>query len=99
MDISTSVSNNNTPNQETYNYTYTHTEIGQGRRKGSNSSRKRGWWTLGAVTISTCSAYDCEFVALARDLQIPLITVDRQILNDFPETAISLDALVEPDYD
>lgn len=38
---------------------------------------------------SGCSAYDCEFVALARAERIPLITLDRQILTDFPETAIS----------
>lgn len=39
---------------------------------------------------SSCSAIDCEFVALARDLQVPLVTADRQILGDFPETATSL---------
>lgn len=36
---------------------------------------------------SACSAYDCEFVALAKDLQVPLVTVDRQILQHFPEIA------------
>jgi predicted nucleic acid-binding protein len=41
-----------------------------------------------------CSAYDCEFVALARDLNIPLVTTDKQILSDFPETAVSLDEFV-----
>jgi predicted nucleic acid-binding protein len=47
---------------------------------------------LQLVAQSTCSAYDCEFVALARDLGVPLLTVDRQILAQFPETAVSLDA-------
>jgi predicted nucleic acid-binding protein len=38
---------------------------------------------------SGCSAYDCEFVWLARDLRVPLLTADRQVLGAFPETAIS----------
>ena len=33
---------------------------------------------------STCSAYDCEFVALAMDLDVPLVTVDKQICRNFP---------------
>jgi predicted nucleic acid-binding protein len=40
---------------------------------------------------SGCSAYDCEFVVLALDLGVPLVTVDRQVLAAFPQTAISLD--------
>jgi predicted nucleic acid-binding protein len=36
---------------------------------------------------STCTAYDCEFVALATELRIPLITTDKQILHDFPRIA------------
>ncbi|MGD0382368.1 MAG: type II toxin-antitoxin system VapC family toxin [Thermoguttaceae bacterium] len=43
---------------------------------------------------STCSAYDCEFVALARDLGVPLVTVDKQIITQFPDTAIALDKFV-----
>ena len=49
---------------------------------------------LELVHISTCSAYDCEFVALARDLKVPLVTVDRQILKEFPDTGISLESYV-----
>jgi len=33
---------------------------------------------------SSCSAYDCEFVSLAMDLGIQLVTLDKQILKDFP---------------
>ncbi len=39
---------------------------------------------------SQCSAYDCEFVALARYLQLKLITQDKQILAQFPQYAIAL---------
>ncbi len=45
---------------------------------------------LQAASESRCSAYDCEFVALARELGLPLYTNDRQILRDFPELAVSL---------
>lgn len=37
---------------------------------------------------SDCSAYDCEYVALARALRIPLVTRDKALLASFPETAI-----------
>jgi predicted nucleic acid-binding protein len=38
-----------------------------------------------------CSAYDCEFVALAQDLGVALVTTDRQVLRAFPEIAVGLD--------
>jgi len=41
------------------------------------------------ATSSRCSAYDCEFVALAQHLAVPLITTDKQILAKFPDTARS----------
>lgn len=44
------------------------------------------------VHSSSCSAYDCEFVALAQYLNIPLVTTDKRILNEFPKVALSLDA-------
>ncbi len=44
---------------------------------------------------STCSAYDCEFVALARDLGVSFITVNSQILREFSRDAISLDEYAE----
>lgn len=45
---------------------------------------------LGLAAQSTCSSYDCEFVALAQALGVPLVTNDRQILNEFPGTAVPL---------
>jgi predicted nucleic acid-binding protein len=39
---------------------------------------------LQLVSSSRCSAYDCEFVAVAQHLGVPLITEDRAILTGFP---------------
>ncbi len=36
---------------------------------------------------SDCSAYDCEFISLAEDLDIKLITLDKKILKSFPGRA------------
>ena len=40
---------------------------------------------------SGCSAYDCEFVALADWLDTPLVTLDRAVLRAFPERAMTPD--------
>jgi len=44
---------------------------------------------LTLASRSGCSAYDCEFVALAQDLEVPLVTTDRQVLKAFPTIAVS----------
>lgn len=49
---------------------------------------------LRLANISGRSAYDCEFVALAQEHGVPLVTADRQLQNSFPRTAISLDIFV-----
>ena len=49
---------------------------------------------LSLAATSSCSAYDCEFVALAKDLDIPLITADKQILDQFPDISLSLEKFV-----
>lgn len=43
---------------------------------------------------SGCSAYDCEYVALAQEFGVPLVTQDRALLRQFPNNAMSLDAFV-----
>lgn len=45
---------------------------------------------LELVAQSYCSAYDCEFVALALELGTTLVTADSRILDQFPQVAISL---------
>ena len=45
---------------------------------------------LNLVKKSSCSSYDCEFVAIAQHLNIQLITQDKKILKEFPSTAISI---------
>ena len=47
---------------------------------------------LRLAAASACSAHDCVFVALAQDLDLPLVTVDRQVLHQFPDRAVSLEA-------
>ena len=46
------------------------------------------------IIATKCSAYDCEFVALAHANGVRLLTIDRQILHEFPEVAISLKRFV-----
>jgi predicted nucleic acid-binding protein len=45
---------------------------------------------LRIVSESKCSSYDCEFIAAANDLKAPLITVDKELLREFPAVAVSL---------
>ena len=42
------------------------------------------------ATESGCSAYDCEFVALALDLGVTLVTADAELCRRFPAVAVSL---------
>ena len=46
---------------------------------------------LTLVHTSSCSAYDCEFAALAKQLDVKLVTQDKKILREFSDGAVSLD--------
>lgn len=45
---------------------------------------------LELVRDSDCSAYDCEYVALAKKLGVKLVTMDQKLLKAFPNLADSL---------
>ena len=49
---------------------------------------------LSLAAASGCTAYDCEFVALAQAEGWPLVTSDKQVLKAFPAVAISPDDFV-----
>lgn len=45
---------------------------------------------LTLVRDSDCSAYDCEFVALAMKLETRLVTMDRKLIRAFPQQVVAL---------
>ena len=47
------------------------------------------------VSKSDCTAYDCEFIALAQQLNILLVTSDKQLLQRFPGSAIALKEFIK----
>ena len=42
-----------------------------------------------------CSGYDCEFAAVAEERNLPLLTIDQKLLQQFPGLAVSMDAYLE----
>ena len=68
---------------------YGHAALDQKRFHG-----RAGIEVLGLVARSKCSAYDCEFVALAHSLEVPLVTEDKQLLATFPRVCHSLKRFV-----
>jgi predicted nucleic acid-binding protein len=49
---------------------------------------------LNLTAKSRCTAYDCEFVALALQLGCPLLTCDKAILREFSDVAVSPDRYI-----
>jgi len=47
---------------------------------------------LELVRDSDCTAYDCEFVALAMRLDVKVVTMDKKLLKAFPKHTASLPA-------
>jgi predicted nucleic acid-binding protein len=45
---------------------------------------------LSLVSRSECSAYDCEFVALAKSFNCKLVTMDKKLAQAFPDMTILL---------
>ena len=46
------------------------------------------------VGETSLSAYDCEFVALASMLDVPLVTADKAVLKAFPERSMTMQQFV-----
>jgi len=55
---------------------------------GENTIDVRSDTVLKLSVQSGCTAYDCEYVALAEVLRVPLVTHDKAILKAFPEIAV-----------
>jgi predicted nucleic acid-binding protein len=57
---------------------------------------QQGEYAIDAIAVlqltfeSGCSAYDCEYVVLAQQLGVPLITADRKLIASFPLVAIPI---------
>ena len=43
------------------------------------------------------SSYDCEFIALAMNKNVRLVTCDKKLATTFPETAIHAEYFIKPD--
>ena len=48
---------------------------------------------LELVRDSDCSAYDCEFIALAERLDVKLVTMDKKLLKEFPNRTVALNTV------
>ncbi|MCF7847332.1 MAG: type II toxin-antitoxin system VapC family toxin [Kiritimatiellales bacterium] len=61
--------------------------------------RTREYWAktdrvLELAHSSGCTAYDCEFVSLAKDLNVQLVTLDKKVRKQFPSVAVSPEEFV-----
>lgn len=55
---------------------------------GSQEYTLPGERVLQLIATSPCTAYDCEYVALAQLLGVSLVTTDRELLRHFPDVAV-----------
>lgn len=58
---------------------------------GSREHRIESAAVLRLAEQSGCSAYACEFVHLAQQLGVPLVTTDGKLLRTFPGVSVSLE--------
>ncbi|OFW07431.1 MAG: hypothetical protein A3H96_05525 [Acidobacteria bacterium RIFCSPLOWO2_02_FULL_67_36] len=49
---------------------------------------------LKVIEATRLSAYDAEFVALSKELSVPLVTEDKAVRKAFPETTLSMDGFL-----
>jgi predicted nucleic acid-binding protein len=47
------------------------------------------------VRISGCTAYDCEFIQVAKMKSVPLVTLDKELLAKFPKIALNPHQFIE----
>ena len=50
---------------------------------------------LEIAVLNRVSAYDAQYVALARRLDVPLITEDRRLRQSFPDRCLSMQGFCE----
>ncbi len=43
---------------------------------------------LELVSMSKCTSYDCEYVSLAKEMNLTLVTFDKQVVGEFPGMAV-----------
>lgn len=55
---------------------------------GGRSYQVSSTEVLRLAVESGCTAYDTQYAALARQLEVPLVTHDEEVLDGFPETAM-----------
>jgi len=67
-------------------------DLMSGRELESTTSR-----ILRLAADSGCAAYDCEFVALAQDLSVPMVTADRALFEKFKPLVVSMKSFCSRD--
>ena len=56
--------------------------------------RVRSDEVLSLAAKSGCTAYDCEFIYLAAELSVPMVTSDKKLMSAFPQFTQSMDAFI-----